>query len=261
MALFLGIVGLVCLLYFGLILFYSGIQTTFAFFWLVVGLVCLTASLAIFLQLRLPKIGRLSQELIYSKWKRQLLWVRVCIQTTVILALAVFLITEGLMIREIAAPVSENLDYIVVLGAKLSGNQLEPTMERCLEATLTYLEENPDTIVIVSGGDSSNSSLPQSRVMGYWLMAKGIPRSRILFEDRANSVQENILYSRELMEGENPTIGLVTMNFHTFRARAIAAKLGINAQTVPSKTDYVLQVNFMVREFLAIMKDKMIGNI
>lgn len=262
MGLFLGIVGIICLIYYAIIMFYSGIGTTFAVIWLVLGVVSLVLALAIRLQVKLPKIGRLSEELIYSKWKRQLLWVRVCIQTTVIAGAVCFLITEGLMVYEIVRPVPDDLDYIVVLGAKLSGNQLEPTMERCLESALDYLEEHPDTQVIVSGNESAYQDITQARIMGTWLIAHGIRRDRIIYENQANSVQENIIYSRALMEEDNPKIGIVTMNFHAYRARMIAAKCSsLKVYTIPSKTDYVLLINSMVREFLAVIKDKMIGNI
>lgn len=261
MAAFLGIFGILCIVYYTVIVLYAGLHTTFAVFWLVLGLLSLLGMIELRFQIWLPKLGRLSEQLIYAKWKRTFLWVRVCVQTTVIAGVVIFGITEGFIISEMFHRPPRDLDYIVVLGAKISGNQAEPTMEKCLAAALEYLEENPGTKVIVSGNESGYENLTQAQVMGSWLQANGISSERIILENRANSVQENIAYSYALMTGENPTVGLVTMDFHAYRARAIAAKEGIEVSTIPSKIDYILQMNNMVYEFFAVIKDKLIGNI
>lgn len=261
MAAFLGIFGILCIAYYIVLTLYAGLHTTFAVFWLALGILSLLGMLELRFQFWLPKLGRLSEQLIYAKWKRTLLWVRVCVYTTVIAGVVIFCITEGFIISEMVRKPPQGLDYIIVLGAKFSGSQAESTMEKCLEAALEYLEENPDTKVIVSGNESGYENLTQAQVMGSWLQAHGVSADRIILENRANSVQENISYSYALTTGEEPTIGLVTMDFHVFRAKAIAAKEGITVSTIPSEMDYILQLNAMVYEFFAVIKDKLVGNI
>ena len=57
------------------------------------------------------------------------------------------------------------------------------------------------------------------------------------------------------------TAGILTSNFHVFRARMIAEKWGIpKVYGIPSKSDPILFPHLCVRECLAIIKDRLMGN-
>lgn len=56
-------------------------------------------------------------------------------------------------------------------------------------------------------------------------------------------------------------VGILTSNFHIFRARMIAEKWGIpKVYGIPSKSDPILFPHLCVRECLAIIKDRLMGN-
>ena len=67
--------------------------------------------------------------------------------------------------------------------------------------------------------------------------------------------------SKELIpQGAN--IGIVTSDFHMFRAYAIAKKEGYhNITGIPASSESFLMINNLAREFLAVCKDYIIGNI
>ena len=254
MTILFTVLGVISIAYFIVIVVYSGISTSFCGFWLVAGIV--------FLLLALEQ----KFSLVFPKWKNVLLWGRVFTLTTLAAGVVIVAITESLIIGEMVRPAPAGMDYVIVLGAKMSGNQQLPVMEKCMEALLEYQEQNPDTIIIVSGNDTIYDDATQADVMRDWLMERGVDDEHIWMETNANSVQENIRYSLELVHkhdkyNEEPSIGLVTMNFHAFRAQKIAETEGYEVSTIPSKTDFVLLVNEMVREFFAVIKDKLIGNI
>jgi len=56
-------------------------------------------------------------------------------------------------------------------------------------------------------------------------------------------------------------VGIITSNFHVFRAKSIAKEIGIqNVTGIAAKTDPVLFLHFCVRECFAILKDSFVGN-
>ena len=57
-------------------------------------------------------------------------------------------------------------------------------------------------------------------------------------------------------------IGILTSDFHLFRAKAIARKQGVkNVYGIAAPTDIGLAPNLWIRECFAILKDKFMGNI
>lgn len=56
-------------------------------------------------------------------------------------------------------------------------------------------------------------------------------------------------------------IGVLTSDFHVFRAQQIAKKWGIpDIYGISCESDPVLFIHFCVRECAAILKDKLVGN-
>ena len=253
MYILIGILGILFIAYYIVIQIYAGVFLAFSSFWLVLGLFCLAS--AVLLRL----------ELVYPAWKKALLWVKVCITTTVVAGLLIFLVTEGLIVAEIFAKPSENLDYIVFLGAKMTGNRATPIMERCVDSAYAYLEENPDTRIVVTGNLSAeHPDITQADLLRDRLVEMGVDEDRIILEPLSINLEQNLEYSYRLIdedwEGEGePSVGLVTMNFNCFRAKEFARKEGYRVETIPSKADYVLLVHNATKEFFAVIRDKLFG--
>ena len=102
--------------------------------------------------------------------------------------------------------------------------------------------------------------------MMWYLEDKGIPPERMILEEQSQSTTENIAYSRifleEHAENENPDVGILTSNFHLLRARLIAEKQGMeNIRGIAAESDRILFVHFCFRDSLAILKDRLMGNL
>ena len=83
---------------------------------------------------------------------------------------------------------------------------------------------------------------------------KGIDTARILTEDQSQTTGQNITNSKKLMK-EGASVGIVTNNFHVFRALQIAKKYGLSdvcGIAADSTPKYL--PNNMLREFFAEMK-------
>ncbi len=133
----------------------------------------------------------------------------------------VFCIVEGCVISQMHADGREGLDYIIVLGAQVRKDGPSPVLKYRLDKAVEYLNENPDTVCIVSGGQGSNEPWSEAEGMARYLQEKGIDTARILPEDKSQTTEQNITNSKMLMK-EGASVGIVTNNFHVFRALQIA---------------------------------------
>ncbi len=87
-----------------------------------------------------------------------------------------------------------NADYIVVLGAGIIGDKVTPLLAARIEKGIELLRYNPNTVLIMSGGQGSGEDIPE----------------KIIMEQKSVSTQENLRFSRELMNKQKPQIIIVT---------------------------------------------------
>lgn len=175
-----------------------------------------------------------------------------------------FGVVEARIIAAMNATAADGLDYVIVLGAQVRESGPSRVLRYRLNTAIDYLNDNPRTICIVSGGQGSNEPFPEAQGMAEYLEEHGISGERILEESESTTTEENIRYSLELIdeasddEAPSPadaSVGLVTNNFHMFRALQIAHAQGLpQAQGLPAGSTPDMLVNNMVREFFAEIK-------
>lgn len=154
-----------------------------------------------------------------------------------------------------------NLDYIIVLGAQVKENGPSVVLKYRLDAAIEYLNENPDTMCIVSGGQGTNEIHSEAEGMYQYLTAQGISSERILREDQSKNTQENIKYSKLFMSDPNASVAVVTNNFHTFRAVQLAKAQGLaNVYGIAAESTVLYLPNNVLRECLGIIKELITGN-
>lgn len=148
-------------------------------------------------------------------------------------------------------------EYVVVLGAGLHGSTPSRSLRERLNAAYAYLTEHPDVICIVSGGQGPGEDMTEAQCMYNELVAMGIDGSRIWMEDKSTSTQENLRFSLDIIEsrtGVRPErIGVLSSEYHLFRAGLFASDEGVEAVGVPAKTTYpILFVNYFLREIAGV---------
>lgn len=178
-----------------------------------------------------------------------------------------FLAVEGLIVSGMFHEPSENLDYIIVLGAQVNGRKLSNSLYLRVERAREYLEENPDTAAVLSGGQGTGEDITEAQAMYTYLADMGIAPERLFKEPKSTNTSENLKFSLEIIDdreegaGKQASIGVVTNNFHVYRGVSLGKKLGCTAiEGIPARSNVFLQVNYMVREFFGIVKDKVVGN-
>ena len=167
------------------------------------------------------------------------------------------LITTGFVSKE-----NQNLDYLIVLGAQVRENGPSTILRYRLDAAITYLQENPETICIVSGGQGVNEPFSEAEGMLNYLVSKGILRERIVMEGISRNTVENIRYSKVLITKPEGSVGIVTNNFHVFRAVRIAKAQGLEDVFGISAYSHPLYLpNNVLRECCGILKDWLLQNL
>lgn len=153
-----------------------------------------------------------------------------------------------------------DLEYIIVLGAHVEDTRLTKALLERTRRALEYLKENPDTKAVLSGGRGDGESITEAQAMCNYLVEHGIDRNRLILEEKSTSTAENLKFSLELT-GLDHSVGVVTNNFHVFRGTAIGKKCGCREiYPIPSRYCSWRLLIYIPREILAIIKDKIMGN-
>ena len=143
---------------------------------------------------------------------------------------------------------------LIVLGAHVNKQQPCDTLKRRLEKAVNLLFEDPELKVIVSGGRGKGEEISEAEAMKRYLKSYGIDEKRIILEDQSHSTRENLENCLEYIEDPGETIGIVTNNFHIYRAVKQAKICGYeNPKPVLVSSDYILFLNYVVREFFSVI--------
>ena len=179
--------------------------------------------------------------------------------------LASFLIIEGLIISQMHVAGPDNLDYLIVLGAQVYKNGPSPVLKFRLDKAYEYLSVNPETRCIVTGGQGSNEPFTEASCMADYLVKRGIDSGRIILEDKSTTTAQNLTNSMKLISADTinhaldsnttNTVGILTNDFHMFRAMQIARAQKIpNAYGISCGSTKVYLPNNMFREYFAEIK-------
>lgn len=172
------------------------------------------------------------------------------------ICLVVFIGVEACIASQFHADGGKDLDYLIVLGAQIYDTGPSTVLKFRLDKTAEYMEEHPDTVCIVSGGQGYNEPFPEAEGMAAYLQACGVDKNRIILEDKATNTVQNIQYSMKLMDDTDAPVGIVTNNFHVFRGVHIAKKQGLaNAYGIAADATPAYLPNNMFREFFGVVKD------
>lgn len=242
------ICGILCVLYYAGIILYAGIRASFAWFWLFLGGVFFLAGAICRVPTLQAAFGRIP--------------VVIKLLGAILLAagLAVFLFLEVCIISGMAGSPKEPVDCLIVLGAQVKGTRVSKALGQRLTRAEEYLREHEDTIVIVSGGQGPGEDISEAEAMKNWLVDRGIAKERILEENKSVNTSQNIRFSQELMADKSAIVGIVSNDFHVFRAVHIAKAQGFDAVPIPAPSSLGMYPHYMMREAFAVMKDLAVGN-
>lgn len=243
----LAIIGGSSFLYFLIIFIKLGPFSTFNYFWLLLALLCL---------------GLIFSIRYYAKQgKRPPKWVVLSMEILVGIGFLCFIVIEGIIIHASQRKPEAHADYLIILGAKVNGTYPSLILQYRIEAGAEYLKQNPETMVIASGGQGADEGISEAQCIYNELVKLGIEPERILMEEQSTSTKENLEYSSIFLQKETDTVVLTTTDFHLFRALQLAKKSGYGNITGNSAKSvwWLIPTNY-TREFFAILKEVLCRN-
>lgn len=227
--------GTLSLIYYAVCVAWAWLGVSWLWIWPLLSAFCFVRAIMLKKQVRVPR------------------WIGVVYGIVLCAGLCLFCALEFQIVRAMNSEPVDDLDYIITLGASIrNGEPTGPLLLR-IEKAAEYLEDNPGTILIASGGQGENESQSEASCIAERVAAAGIDSERILLEDRSHDTWENIKYSFEKIP-DGASVGVVTNSFHIYRAMRIAELQGYKVSPVPAQTLLPLGIHYTVREFFGLVK-------
>lgn len=187
-----------------------------------------------------------------------LLLVRLLMAVVLIIVIALGALLGWVVVND-DSRISGEPETLVVLGANLWNHEPSPILMERLEKAAEYMQEHPNTTVVVTGGMGDDEPVSEASCMARVLEERGIDASRIFLEEAATNTYENLKLTKELlvqrgMSAENLLV--VSSSAHLARVRLLAGRNGLRISTLaaPVPGGRVYQSYFYLREGAALVK-------
>lgn len=237
----LFLISVFCIIYYGIVIAYSSLHTSFVWFWPFCAV--MTALAAFILQTRFylsfPSI------------------IHCFIKVFMIIILSFFLILFFKIWNTAHSykKYMQDADYLIIPGAIVRGSRPSNVLLSRIRTAYDYLESHPKTIAILSGYQNANAKISQGKCMQNELRKMGIPAYRLLVEAYARTTEENLKFSKDYITLQNPVIGIVSNDFHLYRTIKIAKQCGYkHIYGIPAKTPRPILIHCYIRELFAVIK-------
>ena len=192
-----------------------------------------------------------------KKYPKQVKVVRRIFTVCLCVGLLLVAVTEVFILRGSLGDPDKSCDYVVVLGCHVRPNGPSLTLLDRINAAYDYLTEHPDVIAVVSGGQGFDEPMSEAQCIYEHLVERGIDPDRVWIEDKATSTWENLNFSLDMIQertGTRPdTLGIISSEYHLFRAGLQAKDCGVAPVRIPAVTSVISQrVNHFMREVAGV---------
>ena len=189
-------------------------------------------------------------------------WVHIAWRCALCIGVYAVLALECLVISGLHATAPAGMEYLIVLGARVDPDRPSPALTRRLNCVMSIIDDHPDATIIASGGQGPDEPMSEAQCIRDELVKRGVDAGRIVMEDRSTSTVENLRNSLSLMRSPDAPTGIITNNYHVWRATHIAKKVGLtNAHGIAAIYTGFTKPHYMIREALGIVLDRLRGNL
>lgn len=143
----------------------------------------------------------------YKVFKKIFIWV--CS-----IGICIFLVILSLIISKMNVKPVKNLDYIIVLGAQVKESGPSVVLRYRLDRAVSYLKENDNTLVIVSGGQGANEKATEASVMKEYLVNNAMQITNDVISLFQAILAQNVEQTKIMLERLNnmPNIDVTKLN-------------------------------------------------
>lgn len=145
---------------------------------------------------------------------------------------------------------------IIVLGSGLKdGKEVTPLLASRVDKGIEAYRENAGSKLILSGGRGADEKISEGQAMKNYACLQGVPEHDIIVENKSTTTNENLLFSKALIDEQDDVgnILVVTNRYHVLRALLLAKQLGIACDGRGAKTKLYFSINAFVREWIAYL--------
>ncbi|MBR2100000.1 MAG: YdcF family protein [Eubacterium sp.] len=143
---------------------------------------------------------------------------------------------------------------VIVLGCQIRGSVPSMSLVQRANAAANYLEKHPNAVAIASGGQGADEDLSEGQCIYNLMTEKGIDPKRIYIEDKSTNTDENIKFSKEIIDimGLDYNVAIATNEYHEYRASLICKKYGLISSSVPAPSSPRGKPTFFTREVFGV---------
>ncbi len=166
--------------------------------------------------------------------------------------------------RAVRHRVAAGRNVIIILGCWFRPDgTLPPLLRGRADRAIAYWRETreetgSEAVFVPSGGQGKDETMPEAEAIRNYLIGQGIPEKLILTETKSGSTSQNLQFSRRVMEEHGLPLRCVyaTTNYHVFRSGMLAARAGLDAEGISSRTKWWFWPNAFIRECAGLMANK-----
>ena len=168
-----------------------------------------------------------------------------------------FFITLQIIIRH-SKTTCENAGTVIILGCKIEGSTPSKALINRTKAAADFMKKHPVTVAIASGGQGKNEDLCEAQCIYSMLADEGIDAGRIILEDKSSNTDENIKFSKEIINKKalSKDVAIATSDYHQYRAALICKKYGLSACAVSAKSSLLYIPTYFTREVFGVWAEK-----
>ena len=152
-------------------------------------------------------------------------------------------------------------DYLIILGCGLRPDGTPtPLLAGRVDAARGFAERQVETgfdapTYVPSGGQGPDEVCSEAEAMGRYLEEHAV-EPRILLETRSTTTNENMAFSREIIDtdgGADAPVAFATTNYHVLRGYVFAHEAGMMAEGIAAPTKLYFWPNAFLREFVGML--------
>lgn len=144
-------------------------------------------------------------------------------------------------------------DVAIVLGAATANGELSPVYQERINHAITLYNNGYINRLLFTGGFGEGNTVSDAFIAKQYALSQNIPEYAIFIEEKSTITQENIEYSKQIMDEHSlDTAIIVSDPLHMKRALLMAHDYNINAYSSPTPTTRYITLKtklpFLARE-------------
>ena len=139
-------------------------------------------------------------------------------------------------------------DVAIVLGAATYDGEVSPVFRERINHAVELYKNGTVKVIIMTGGIGEGNSISDALAGKNYAVSKGVKEEHILIEEKSTITQENLIYSKEIMDNNGyETALLVSDPLHMKRAMLLAENSGIDCNSSPTTTSRYISVKSKIK--------------